>query len=79
MADKYCRDDDLVEHSVKMAAHHLNNLYTIVSNRAAFSPAAMHTESFKLRSLLKALDAHHPQKNMWRLKPKMHLMEEVCE
>ena len=36
MADKYCRDDDLVEHSVKMAAHHLNNLYTIVSNRASF-------------------------------------------
>ena len=79
MAEKYCRDDDLVEHSVKMAAHHLNNLYTIVWNRTSFSPAAMHTESFKLRALLRALDAHHPQKNMWRLKPKMHLMEEMCE
>ena len=79
MAEKYCRDDDLVEHSVKMAAHHLNNLYTIVWNRTSFSPAAMHTESFKLRALLRALDAHHPQKNMWRLNPKMHLMEEMCE
>lgn len=79
MADRYCRHEDMVEHTVKMAATRLSNLYTIVWNRASFSPVDMKNESFKFRSLLRALAAHHPQSNQWRLKPKVHLMEELCE
>lgn len=79
MADVYCRQENLVEHTAKMAATHLNNLYDIVWNRHSFSAAAMKTESFKFRALMRALDAYHPESNQWRMKPKMHLMEELCE
>ena len=53
---------------------------------ASASPASVHgssseDESFKFRTLLRALETFHSGAggNKWRLKPKMHLMEEICE
>jgi len=41
----------------------------------------MKAKSFKLRTLLRALEAFHSGAggNRWRLKAKLHLMEEICE
>jgi hypothetical protein len=80
MADLHCSDADPVEHTVKMAATHLKNLYDIVWSRHTFNPVSMKAESFRLRNLLKALDAFHSHtSNKWKMKPKLHLMEELCE
>lgn len=80
VADMYCSSSNPVEHTVKVAANHFKTLYDIVWTRHAFNPQAMRTESFKLRQLLQSLDAHHADtSNKWRLKPKLHLMEELCE
>lgn len=80
MADVHCQDNHPVEHTVKIAASHLKNLYDIVWSRHNFNPEAMHHESFRLRNLLKALDEFHSSSsNKWRMKPKLHLMEELCE
>ena len=80
MADAHCQDNLPVEHTVKIAASHLKNLYDIVWSRHNFNPEAMHHESFRLRNLLRALDEFHSSSsNIWRMKPKLHLMEELCE
>ena len=80
MAALHCSDADPVEHTVKMAATHLKNLYDIAWFRHTFSPVSMKAESFRLRNLLKALDAFHSHtSNTWKMKPQLHLMEELCE
>lgn len=68
------------EHTVKKAATHLKNSYDIVWSRHTFNPVSMKAESFRLRNLLKALDAFHAHtSNKWKMKPKLHLMEELCD
>ena len=80
MADLHCSDADPVEHTVKKAATHLKNSYDIVWPRHTFNPVSMKAESFRLRNLLKALDAFHSHtSNKWKMKPKLHLMEELCD
>ena len=80
-AEGFCNSNDPVEDTVKVAAAHLNNLYQIVFAKEQFNAQAMKDESFKFRTLLRALEAYHSGAggNKWRLKPKLHLMEEICE
>ena len=80
-AQAFCNSTDPVEDTVKVAATHLNNLYQIVFSKELFNAQAMKAESFKLRTLLRALEAFHSGAggNRWRLKAKLHLMEEICE
>eukprot|EP00434_Breviolum_minutum_P014296 symbB.v1.2.012604.t1/scaffold820.1/size171332/11 len=80
-AEGFCNSNDPVEDTVKVAAAHLNNLYQIVFAKEQFNAQAMKDESFKFRTLLRALEEYHSGAggNKWRLKPKLHLMEEICE
>jgi hypothetical protein len=79
MADLHCSDADPVEHTVKMAATHLKNLYDIVWSRHTFNPVSMKAEFCRLRNLLQALDAFHSHtSNKWKMKP-CSLMEGLCE
>ena len=80
-AEAFCNNNDPVEDTVIVAAKHLCNLYQIVFSKEQFDAQAMKAESFKLRTLLRALETFHSGAggNKWRLKPKLHLMEEICE
>ena len=80
-SEAFCNSNDPVEDTVKVAAAHSNNLYQIVFAKEQFNAQAMKEESFKVRTLLRPLEAFHSGAggNKWRPKPKLHLMGEICE
>ena len=62
-------------------AHHLNVMYRALSSDTIFREDTMREHCRKFCVLYSTLEQQHeghPQK-LWRVKPKMHLMQELCE
>lgn len=70
-------DDVAIEATIKAAASYLKLMYDNLS-AAAFSHEALSESSRKFAVLWKALDEATPEP-YWRMKPKLHLMQELCE
>ncbi len=67
---------DLMEDTVLAFARELHALYRGIAGD--FDPAVMATASRRLATLYVALDETTPPP-LWRVKPKLHLMQELCE
>ena len=80
-AQKFLSDSDVTEEAAKSMANHLNVMYHALSADTIFRDDTMREHCRKFCVLYCTLeDQHkdHPQKP-WRVKPKMHLMQELCE
>ena len=77
LAQECCRDDNVWESSLKAAAGHLSRCYECLDHQN-FSIAVLKEHCRKFCTLYAALvhDSDHAQ---WRLKPKLHLFQEMCE
>ena len=80
-AQKFFSDDDPEEQAAKSMANHLNVMYSALASDMVFRQDIMreHCRLFCiLYTTLEDLRKDHPQQP-WRVKPKMHLMQELCE
>lgn len=78
-AQELLSDLDLVEATVKQCAAHLLACYNCLS-AASFQPDLLADHSRRLCLLWVALEAATPDDNtIWRVKPKLHLFQELCE
>ena len=80
-ATRLLRDASPVEKSVKQMACHLATLYDTLSSQTIFRQDLMSTHCRKFCLLYTGLEQkfrHHKMK-LWRIKPKFHLMQEMCE
>lgn len=71
-------DTDLVEGTVKQCAIHLAACYECLS-AASFSFPALQEHSRRFCLLYVALEAVSQSDTAWRVKPKLHLFQEMCE
>ena len=81
MAQKHLSDADVTEEAAKSMANHLNVMYRALSSDTIFREDTMREHCRKFCVLYSTLEEQHeghPQKP-WRVKPKMHLMQELCE
>ena len=76
-SDRYLDPNDVIEGAARQAAHHLQSCYFCLHGDV-FNHATMSENSRKFCILFAALEAASEGIN-WRLKPKVHLMQELCE
>ena len=72
------RDDVEPEATAKRAASHLATMYANLS-QATFSHDVMAEHSRKFALLLRGLESFDEGSPLWRTKPKLHQMQELCE
>ena len=72
-ADQHLDANDALEGAVRQAAHHLQSCYFCLHG-AVYNPATMSENSRKFCILPSALEGVN-----WRLKPKVHMVQELCE
>ena len=70
--------DTPVETAAKRAAQELSAMYSCLSESAPFAADRMANHSRRLASLWVGLE-RASDAPAWRVKPKMHLMQELCE
>ena len=79
LADAVLNDGNTEQLAAKQAAAHLQACYANLS-ASTFDHESMKEHSRNLCSLLAALEATTPEDSAcWRLKPKVHQMQELCE
>ena len=78
LADAFLDDNNPLELSAKQAAKHLKACYDCLHGDR-YDSQVMAAHSRKFCSLWVALDAATPSSVSWRVKPKMHLFQEMCE
>ena len=81
ICERLLDDGDVVEHSIKQMSRHLASLYSTLSGATIFRQdlMAMHCQKFCM--LYTGLEERHrdSKHHLFRIKPKFHLMEELCE
>jgi hypothetical protein len=75
---RWLNQEDPAEQAMTQAAIHLQGCYNSLS-RAAFDHTVLAQESRKFSLLLVALELISPNKRLWRVMPKLHLFQEMCE
>ncbi len=75
LADQFLTDTDPFTEAMRTLATQLHLLY---QNLSQCEPEAMAKCSRRVAALLVALEAAAPQ-GFWKFKPKVHLMQEMCE
>ena len=78
LCNKWLINDDITETAMKKCAGHLQGCYTCLT-RATFDHLILKEESRKLCILLVALEKASPNNRLWRVMPKLHLFQEMCE
>ena len=80
-AEKHLSREDTVEHTVIQMAKHLDQLYATLSSSTIFRQDLMETHSKQFCILYSGLEMIHRRRKskVWRIKPKFHLMQELCE
>lgn len=78
LADSKLSDNDVFESTVKCCARHLQACYDCLS-RANFSHDIMAKNCKAFCTLYVALSDQALNKKCWRVKPKMHMFQELCE
>ena len=79
VAQELLSDADLVESTAKQCASHLLACYNCLS-AVSFDPDQLASHSRRLCLLWVALEAATPEDHtLWRVKPKLHLFQELCE
>ena len=78
LAQDMLSDADPLEASVKQCAVHLHACYTCLA-AASFDSAVLKEQSRRFCLLYVALEARHPDNSTWRVKPKLHLFQHLCE
>ena len=76
-ADEYLSGDDPFEQAIKIGMGHLQTMYNMLS-QAAFDQATLQEHSRKFALQAVAIEAASPP-DLWAVKPKLHLMQELCE
>ena len=82
IAERFLCGNDVVLQSVRALTKHLAGCYAQLSSQAPYAAVFLATHSRKLAQLYAALQDHfrlEGKPRLWRLKPKMHLFQEVCE
>ena len=80
-SDRFLSDAEPVEKAAKEMAKHLNTLYGTLSGQCIFRQDLMQNHCNKFCLLYAGLEEvfkDKPGRN-WRIKPKFHLMQELCE
>lgn len=77
-ADQHLCSGDVVESSIRQAAYHLRACYECLEN-TVFDHDVMSENSRRFCLLYAALEKASRNPMHWRLKPKFHLMQELCE
>lgn len=75
LAERFLSPDDPRELAIRAIAGQLHKLY---SSLQPWDPQGMAEASRRVASLAVALESQSPSP-LWRVKPKMHLMQELCE
>jgi hypothetical protein len=78
-ADKFLDSSKPTEEAAKKMAHHLVELYGTLSSAAENRAEVMRENSRKFCILYSGLEKHFAGTKLWRIKPKFHLMQELCE
>lgn len=78
-ADKFLDSSKPTEQAAKKMAHHLVALYGTLSAEAMNRQEVMREASRKFCILYSSLEQHFQGTMLWRIKPKFHLMQELCE
>ena len=80
-AEKYLSPDDEEELAGIEMSRHLNRLYSTLSEESIFRADLMRESCRKFCLLWTALESKYAAegKKIWRVKPKMHLLQELCE
>jgi hypothetical protein len=78
LAEEFFSDADIMESTAKEAAKLLNGMYECLSAAAVFSGDHLAERCRKLCLLWVAMEAQSVPP-LWRVKPKMHLVQELCE
>ena len=65
-----------VEEAVRVGMHHLYMCYQCLSNTVIFSQELLRDSSFRFAQQFCALDTMN--RDLWRVKPKLHLFLELC-
>jgi hypothetical protein len=76
--NKWLSDNNPLEQTMKQAAIHLQACYDCLS-RNTFNHQVLQENSRKFCLLLVALETASPNKRLWRVMPKIHLFQEMCE
>jgi hypothetical protein len=77
-AAKWLDDDNAVHQAIAQAAKHLCSCYDNLEAET-FDPEHLRNSSRQFCLQYKALQTFHEGTNKWRLKPKFHLFQELCE
>jgi hypothetical protein len=78
LAESKLSDTDVLENTIKCCARHLQACYDCLS-RANFSHDIMAANCRAFCTLYIALSDQALDKKCWRVKPKMHMFQELCE
>ena len=80
-AEKHLSSSNTVENTVIQMAKHLDQLYSTLSSSTIFRQDLMEMHSRQFCILYSGLEQTHRRKKskVWRIKPKFHLMQELCE
>ena len=78
VAESKLSDDDVYEHTIKLCAKHLHACYDCLS-RDNFSHEIMAANCKSFCTLYIALSDQASNKKFWRVKPKLHMFQELCE
>ena len=78
LADQYLDDADPLESAVKEAADHLSKCYQCLSADVFSSPLLKH-HSRKFLLLYVAIENNTTNPKLWRVKPKFHMWQHLCE
>ena len=78
VAERYLTSDDEVERAARRIAQELAAMYECLSSQQAFAADLLAQRSRRVCSLWVALERVSPAPR-WRVKPKMHLLQELAE
>lgn len=78
IADQKLSDECPLEHTAKQCARHLLACYSCLS-KLHFDHEVMKSNSRSFCLLYVALETTSPNAKFWRVKPKLHLFQELCE
>lgn len=77
LAERYLSEDDAAEQAARKCAEHLDECYACLSRSTRDTNLPKHGRSFCL--LYVALEEAFQDQGLWKVKPKMHLFQELVE
>ena len=78
-AEKHLDDGKPAENTAKAMARHLDALYSTLSADTLQRQQKMKEHSRKFCVLYSAMEQKYTDTSLWKIKPKFHLMQELCE